>query len=84
MPDRKIRYLSIVVEQNDDGYLACCPGIAGAFTEGDTIDAAIFNCVDVIKLIAAYRGERGEAVGVDEVVLTPGMRVSVALPVEIG
>ncbi len=84
MPDHKIRYLSIVVEQNDDGYLARCPGIAGAFAEGDTIDAAIFNCVDVIKLIAAYRAERGESVGIDEVVLTPDMQVSVALPVEIG
>ena len=61
-----------------------CPGIAGAFAEGDTIDAAIFNCVDVIKLIAAYRAERGESVGIDEVVLTPDMQVSVALPVEIG
>jgi hypothetical protein len=64
--------------------LARCPGIAGAFAEGDTVDAAIFNCVDVIKLIAAYRTERGEAASVDEVVLTPDMRVSVSLPVEIG
>ena len=83
MPDHEIRYLSIVVEPNDDGYLARCPGIAGAFAEGDTIDEAIFNCVDVIKMVAAYRAERGESVGVDEVLLTPDVRVSVAMPVEV-
>jgi len=84
MPEHKVRYLSIVVEPNDDGYLARCPGIAGAFAEGDTIDEAIFNCVDVIKMVGAYRAERGEPLGVDEFLLTPDVQVSVALPVEIG
>ena len=84
MRDRKVRYLSIVVEANDDGYLARCPGVVGAFAEGDTIDGAIFNCVDVIKMVAAYRAERGEGLGLEEVLLTPDLRVSVALPVEIG
>lgn len=46
------------MEANDDGYLARCPGIQGAFAEGDTIEEAIFNCIDVIKMIIAYRTER--------------------------
>ena len=58
MSDREIFHLSIVVEINDDGYLARSPGIQGAFAEGDTIEEAIFNCVDVVKMIAAYRAER--------------------------
>ena len=40
-----------------------------------------FNCVDVIKVIAAYRAERGEALGFNEVELTPGTRMTVAVPV---
>ncbi len=52
--------------------------------EGDTIDEAIFNCVNVIKMVAAYRAERGESIGVDEVFLTPDVRISVAMPVEVG
>jgi predicted RNase H-like HicB family nuclease len=58
MQDTKAIFLSLVVEANDDGYLARCPGIQGAFAEGDTIEEAIFNCIDVIKMIIAYRTER--------------------------
>jgi predicted RNase H-like HicB family nuclease len=58
MQDTKAIFLSLVVEANGDGYLARCPGIQGAFAEGDTIEEAIFNCIDVIKMIIAYRTER--------------------------
>jgi predicted RNase H-like HicB family nuclease len=53
--------VSVVVEPNDDGFLATCPGIQGALAEGDTIEEAIFNCIDVIKMIGEYRAERGES-----------------------
>lgn len=52
--------LSLVLEMNGDGYLASVPGIQGAFAEGDTIEEALFNCVDVVKMIAVYRAERDE------------------------
>jgi len=84
MQDTKAIFLSLVIEANDDGYLARCPGIQGAFAEGDTIEEAIFNCIDVIKMIIAYRAERGESLGFNEVDLTPGTRMTVALPVGIG
>ena len=61
MSDTKAVFLSLVLETNDDGYLASVPGIQGAFAEGDTIEEAIFNCADVIKLITACRAERGES-----------------------
>ncbi len=81
MPGGKVLYLTIVVESDDDGYLARCPGIQGAFAEGDTIEEAIFNCVDVVKMIAAYRAERGETLGVNEIDLSPEMQFSIAIPV---
>ena len=82
MNDRQILYVTIVIEANDDGFLARCADIPGAFAEGDTIEEAIFNCVDVIKMIADYRAERGEPLGINKVDFSPGMRISVALPVE--
>jgi predicted RNase H-like HicB family nuclease len=82
--DTKVIFLSLVVEANDDGYLAECPGIQGAFAEGNNIEEAIFNCVDVIKLIAAYRAKRGESMGFNVVELTPKTRMTVALPVGVG
>ena len=84
MRDTKAFLLSLVVETNDDGYLARCPGIQGAFADGDTIEEAIFNCVDVIKMIAAYRAERGESLGFHEVELTPETRMTVSVPVAVG
>lgn len=64
---KKTLLLSLVVETNDDAFLAFCPGIQGAFAEGDTVEGALFNCVDVIKMIAAYRAERGESIGLNEI-----------------
>lgn len=83
MHETKAVYLSLIVEANDDGYLARCPAIQGAFAEGDTIEEAIFNCIDVIKLIAAYRAERGEPLGVHEIELTPGTQLAVSIPIEV-
>ena len=37
MQNSRISFLSLVLETNEDGYLARCPGIQGAFAEGDTI-----------------------------------------------
>ena len=84
MPTKKALYLTMVIEPNDDGYLARCPGIQGGFAEGDTIEEAMFNCVDVVKVIAAYRAERGETLGMHEVDLTPETQFSLAIPVGIG
>lgn len=83
MLDPKILYLTVIIEPNNDGYLARCPGIQGGFAEGDTIEEAIFNCVDVVKMIAAYRAERGETLGINEVSLSPNMQLSLSIPVGI-
>jgi len=83
--ERKTVLVSIVIEANDDeGYLASVPGVQGAFAEGDTLDEAVFNCVDVLKMIFAYRAERGEPLGFNEVEFTPNTRMAVAVPVGVG
>ncbi len=84
MEKTKTILLSMVIETNDDGYLASVPGIQGAFAEGDTVEEAIFNCVDVVKLIATYRAERGEPLGFNEFELTSNTRVTLAIPVGVG
>lgn len=63
MADSRAAFLPIVLERNDDGYLASVPGMSGAFAEGDSVEEALFNCVDVVKMIVAYRLERGEPKG---------------------
>ena len=84
MSDTRAMILSLVLETNDDGYLASVPGLQGAFAEGDTFEEAIFNCIDVVKMIAAYRAERNEALGFSEIEFTPGTRMTIAIPVGVG
>jgi hypothetical protein len=48
MGERTAAVVSIVVEANDDGYLASVSGVQGAFAEGDTLEEVVFNCVDVL------------------------------------
>ena len=76
-------FLSLVLETNEDGYLASVPGLQGAFAEGDTIEEAIFNCIDVVKIIAHYRAERGENLGFNEIEITNNTKMTVAVPVGI-
>ena len=63
MNPNKTLLASIKIEKNEDGYLATLPGIQGAFAEGDTVEEALFNCADVVKLIFQFRKERGEDLG---------------------
>ncbi len=83
MRDTKVFLVPLVVETNDDCYLVRCPDIQGAFAEGDTVEEAIFNCVEVIKMIADYRAERGESLSFHVVDLTPETRLTLSFPVGV-
>lgn len=83
MKNGKLSYVNILISVNDDGYMAQCPGIQGAFAEGDTIEEAVFNCIDVLKMIADYRKERSEKMGISVIDLVPNMQISISLPVSV-
>ena len=51
--------------------------------EGDTVEEAVFNCVDVAKLILAYRAERNDSPTLNTIELTPNTRMTVAVPVGV-
>jgi len=42
----------------EGGYRAKCPILQGAFADGETIEEAVENLRDVIRLILKYREER--------------------------
>ena len=86
MKKRKIRiaHVPVTVERNDGGFLARCPTIEGAFAEGDTVGEAIFNCLDVVKMICAYRKERGETALEDISEDMPARKeIAFTIPVEV-
>jgi predicted RNase H-like HicB family nuclease len=66
----KAQIISVVIESNDDGYLAMILGIQGAFAEGDTPQEAIFNCIDVLKMIIEYKQEQNENLNLGSIELS--------------
>ncbi len=83
MKKSKAVLASVEIEKNDDGFLARIPGIQGAFAEGDTVEDAIFNCIDVATMIFEYRKERNEPIGFNEFDLDKNMRMTFAFPIGI-
>ena len=84
MKTKKIAHLPITIKRNDDGFLASCPSIQGAFAEGDTVEDAIFNCLDVVKMILEYRDERGEQLLQSDLEeLDNQEKLSFTIPIEI-
>lgn len=43
-------HLSIVVEQDNNGYFVSCPELQGCYSQGDTYEEALENIKDAIKL----------------------------------
>ncbi|MCL4550889.1 MAG: type II toxin-antitoxin system HicB family antitoxin [Bacteroidetes bacterium] len=83
MKKSKAIMASIEIKKNDDGFLARIPGIQGAFAEGDTVEEAVFNCIEVVKMIFEYRKERNESLGFNEFDLTKNKRMTFAFPIGV-
>lgn len=43
MKTKKIAHLPLTIKRNDDGFLANCPLIQGAFAEGDTVKVRVLT-----------------------------------------
>ena len=83
-----IKYPAIVSEQEEGGYIVSFPDMDEAFTEGDTLDEAIYNAVDVLTLTLESRVDEGmpvpEPSTIDNAVyIAPSPRVQAALLVRI-
>ena len=47
--------MNIKIVSNEDGYLAKCGDVQGAFAEGDTPYEALYNLWDVLEMISQYK-----------------------------
>lgn len=51
-PDVSGKVLPVVIERGEDGYYVVeCPVLDGCYTQGKTLDEALFNIREVIELI---------------------------------
>lgn len=59
----------IVIEQDEDGvYIASCPALQGCHSQGETIDEAVENIKDAIRLHIEARKSIGEPVPIEVLV----------------
>ncbi len=65
---RKYKF-RIVVEQDEDGiYIAECPALKGCYSQGITIEEAIENIKDAIRLHLEARKAVGESIPIEVMV----------------
>lgn len=69
--------LSVLVEQDADGYTATCVDLQGCYAQGDTYEEAIANVEDAIRLHVEDRVTRGEHVPVASMVSLTTIEISV-------
>jgi predicted RNase H-like HicB family nuclease len=66
----------IVIEQDEDGvYIVSCPALKGCYSQGTTIEEAVENIKDAIRLHIEARKAVGEPVPIE--VLLDEVKVSV-------
>ena len=70
--------VSVVVEKDEDGYFAFCPGIQGCYTQGNTYEEAISSIRDAIRLHIEDRIEAGEDLVMPESVSLTTLEVAPA------
>ena len=55
-----------VIEQDEDGkYIVSCPSLQGCYSQGDSIEEALENIKDAIKLHIEARRAMGEPIPVE-------------------
>jgi len=82
-PKKQPQLISVVIENNEDGYLARIPRIQGAFAEGDTPQEAIFNCIDVLKMIIEYKKEQDQPLNLETIEIASNTRLTFAIPIQL-
>lgn len=69
--------LSVVVEKDEDGYMAFCPELDGCYTQGDTYEEVMVNIKDAMRLHIEDRVASGEEVASYESISLTSLEVTV-------
>lgn len=69
--------LAVIIEKDDHGYFAFCPGLQGCYTQGESYEEAVANIRDAIRLHIEDRIAEGEDVVLPELVSMVSLEVAV-------
>jgi predicted RNase H-like HicB family nuclease len=70
--------ITVIIEQDEDGYYAYAPELDGCQTQGDTLDEVIKNMQEAVELYAATMTEEELRQAVSTSILTTTLEVAVA------
>ena len=70
-------HFSVIIEKDEDGYVARCNELQGCYTQADTYEEVIENIKDAISLHVTDRLESGEDVPQPETVSLTMMELAV-------
>jgi len=68
---------SVVIEKDQEGYLAFCPELQGCYTQGKRYEEALENIKDAIRLHVEDRLKSGEEIPQPESVSLTSLEVAV-------
>ncbi|MEZ5352359.1 MAG: type II toxin-antitoxin system HicB family antitoxin [Bryobacteraceae bacterium] len=69
------RKVSVVIEQDDDGCYAWCPGLKGYHSQGQTVEEALANVREAIELFLETLSEEERSTALRQVILTTAVEV---------
>ena len=69
------RKVSVVIEQDEDGFYAWCPELKGCQSQGQTLDAVLGNIREAIELYLETLTPEERATVSSKVVLTTAVEV---------
>ncbi len=70
--------VSVVIEQDTDGFYAHCPSLPGCQSQGETVDEAMTNITEAVELYLETLDEDERAKLLSHQVITKSLEVSVA------
>jgi predicted RNase H-like HicB family nuclease len=62
MASKSIRRFPVVIEEDEHGFFAFCPDLQGCYSQGKTLEKALKNIEDAIRLHVEDRLAIGEPV----------------------
>jgi predicted RNase H-like HicB family nuclease len=68
---------SVVIEKDQDGYIASCPALQGCYTQGATYEEVLANIQDAIRLHCEDRLASGEDIPQPDAVSLTSVAVAV-------
>ncbi len=70
--------VSIVIEKDEHGYYAYCPGLEGCQTQGDSLDEVMANIKEAVELYLETLSEEEIKAYLSKEILTTTLEVKVA------